>query len=187
MSYKTCPHCNETYLELGDGFCPNCREELDAPVASHEIAEYEEDTEGEEVGSEFQYETNSMPNGILVVDINETSWPNICLLCGMSADTYVRIRFHRQHAVKKSLLKWILNLNFIGELFLDEAFDERPIYFTFPVCSNHMNDNRLALIESQASGHRQTRIVGLHPKFVIAAKEHFDNRWEKISQKYDND
>lgn len=163
MSMDECPHCGDPLPAVHDAFCPSCRGSLgDVPAATPTL--------------------EPQPSGKITVDV-PTEFPRLCALCGQEAQQFVRITSHRQHAVKKSLLKAIAGGGLLGSLIANETFDERPVYLSLPVCAMHISDARLTSITGIPTGSRQVTISGVHPTFVAAVNELLENRWAHLIER----
>jgi hypothetical protein len=68
-------------------------------------------------------------------------------------------------------------------LIVDEAFDERPVDLSLPVCGMHVNDARLNAIKGTHVGPRRVAIAGIHPRFVTAVNELSQNQWADLAER----
>ena len=171
MSETQCPHCGESLPNVVDAFCPYCRESLDESTV--------------ETITTAATIVEPQPLGKTTVDI-ASEFPSLCVLCGSEAQQFFRIRFHREHSVKKSFLKFIVGSGLLGGLIADEAFDEKPIDFSFPVCDIHISDRRLGAISGTPVGRGRVAIAGIHPEFVTALNELSQKRWADLAQRMED-
>ncbi len=172
MATEQCPNCGERLPTVVDAFCPYCRESLDKPPPPADPPRA-----WQPVASSFA----SQPAGKVIVDV-PSDLPNLCVLCGVKAQQFIRFRFQRDHLVKKTLLRHAIG-GIFGRLVANEAFDERPVDLPLPVCGRHVDDARLDGITGTPVDGRQVAIAGIHPAFVTAVSELSRIRWADLARR----
>ena len=186
MSETQCPHRWEWLPNVADAFCPYCRESLDE--SSLDESSLDESSLDESPVESFATAATIIerqPLGSTTLDV-ANDFPSLCVLCGSEAQQCFWIRFHREHSLKKSLLKFIVGGGLFGGLIADEVFDEKPIDCSFPVCDIHISDRRLGAISGTPVGRGRVAIAGIHPVFVTAVNELSQKRWADLAQRMDN-
>ncbi len=167
MSADQCQHCGAPLPTVQDAFCPYCHEPLDEIPSGHETTARTDEPQ---------------LTGTITVDV-KTEFPRLCILCGQESQRFVRIRFHREHTVKKSLLRAIVGGGWFGMLIADAVFYKRPVDLLLPVCAMHINDPRLKSITGIPTGSRRLAIAGIHPAFVTTINERMRNEWTELAQR----
>ena len=115
--------------------------------------------------------------------------PDFCVLCGKPAKKRQLVYSKPQNRVKRfavgQFLRRVLDVGgTFTTMFLDEAFDERPLYFRFPVCEQHSNLNLSDIVCVTAIGNlkhaRFAKVTNVHADFANSVSEFIAKRWEHL-------
>ena len=174
---NTCQHCGEDLPSIVDAYCPYCSEALEESALIPDANEISDPI--------------SVPGltGTLKLD-PKLDLPDVCVLCaattGRRQVVYTRAQNETRKIVTGQFLKRLFDVGGpLLRIFLNEAFDERPLLFRLPVCERHSNLNLPDVVDVVAIGNlkhsRTARGSNVHPDFVTAVSEFSAKRWEHLA------